>query len=95
MPMDVDYSWCLSLPAERLSVFMANSRDGSRIFAARMLLRRTEISSASLARVLIAYPFMTFRVIFAIHWQALKLWIKGCPVYPHPEKEARAHSQTS
>ena len=34
MPMEVEYDWVLSEPAEQLSVFMANSRAGVRIFNA-------------------------------------------------------------
>jgi DUF1365 family protein len=34
--------------------------------------------------VLCQYPLMTLRVITAIHWQALRLWVKGNPVHTHP-----------
>jgi hypothetical protein len=30
------------------------------------------------------YPFMTLKVVAMIHWQALRLWLKKSPVYPHP-----------
>lgn len=32
----------------------------------------------------IRYPAMSFGVIFRIHWQALKLWLKGVPFHPKP-----------
>ncbi|MDZ7643409.1 MAG: DUF1365 domain-containing protein [Woeseiaceae bacterium] len=86
MPMDVDYDWSFTPPGERVSVFMANDRDGERVFDAAMRLERREISGRSLARVLVSYPLMTLRVMGAIHWQALRLWLKRCPVYPHPDK---------
>jgi DUF1365 family protein len=28
---------------------------------------------------------MTLRVVGAIHWQALRLWIKGNPIHTHPQ----------
>ena len=87
MPMELEYNWVLSEPTERLSVFMANSRNGKRFFGATLDLNRTPISGASLARVLIRFPFMTAKIMLAIYWQALRLWIKRCPVYKHPEKE--------
>ena len=41
---------------------------------------------SNMAKVLITYPMMTVKVILAIHWQALKLWLKGTPVHDHPDK---------
>lgn len=87
MPMELEYNWVLSAPTGRLSVFMANSRNGKRFFGATLNLNRTPISGASLARVLFRFPFMTARIMLAIYWQALRLWIKRCPVYKHPGKE--------
>ena len=87
MPMELEYNWVLSAPADRLAVFMANSQDGKRIFDATLNLTRTEISGASLARVLIRFPFMTVKIISAIYWEALRLWVKRCPLYKHPAKD--------
>ena len=87
MPMDVEYDWIFRRPDERLSVFMANNVDGSRMFSASIMLRRTEITGGSLARVLATFPLMTARITSAIYWQALRLWLKRCPFYPHPDKK--------
>jgi len=86
MPMDIDYDWSFRAPGEALTVFMANERQGERVFSASLRLRRTEITGGSLARVLAAYPFMTIKVIVAIYWQAFRLWLKRSPYYDHPEK---------
>ena len=40
MPMDIDYDWALSQPLQRLSIYMANYKDGERIFDAAMALDR-------------------------------------------------------
>ena len=86
MPMEVDYDWSFIPPADRLNVFMANDADGQRVFSASIALQRTEISSTSLARVLVTFPFMTLKVISGIYWQALRLWMKRVPFHVHPNK---------
>lgn len=86
MPMNVNYTWALQRPAKRLSVFMANRVAGKCNFNATLRLQRKEITSHTLARVLLCYPFQTATTIFRIHWQALRLWLKGVPVSPHPDK---------
>jgi len=87
MPMDVQYDWCFSTPSERIGVYMANFRDGERFFQASIKMRRTEISGPSLARILVTFPLMTVKVVTAIYWQALRLWLKRCPLYVHPDKK--------
>ena len=84
MPMDVDYDWALTAPGARVSVYMANSKGGERIFDAAMQMARVEISSRTLAGVLLRFPLMTLKVITAIYWEALRLWLKRCPIHVHP-----------
>jgi DUF1365 family protein len=93
MPMDVDYDWRFSAPGSdrgsRLTIHMENAREGRKIFDATLDLERAEIGAGALARALARYPLMTLKVIAAIHWQALKLWVKGAPVHAHPSKPGR------
>jgi DUF1365 family protein len=57
------------------------------MFTAAMKLNRRPISGRSLASVLVRFPLQTFKIILAIYWEALRLWIKRCPVHAHPRKE--------
>jgi DUF1365 family protein len=43
------------------------------------------LSRANLYLAFISYPLMSLGVIFRIHWQALKLWLKGVPFHSKPK----------
>ncbi len=94
MPMNLDYTWGFSQPGETLNVHMALAQHATspaderpqKIFDATLRLGRTPITGARLAGVLLRFPMMTAQVVAAIHWQALRLWLKRVPVHTHPAK---------
>ncbi|MBD9369713.1 DUF1365 domain-containing protein [Xanthomonas sp. XNM01] len=88
MPMDCGYHWRFTPPGEDLHVHMDVFHAGTRSFDATLALQRRPLDGRSLARVLWRYPAMTAQVVGAIHWQALRLWLKRAPVHDHPRKAA-------
>ena len=85
VPMNRDYRWTFTAPGEELHVHMDVLRGDEREFDATLALARRPLDGWSLARVLWRYPLMTAQVIAAIHWQALRLWLKRTPVHDHPQ----------
>jgi len=85
-PMDMRYDWRLSDPRAQLHIHMENWRDETRAFDATMLLERQPFTGRSLSRALLNHPLMTTKVVSAIYWQALRLWLKGTPFFTHPAK---------
>ena len=67
-----------------------NMTDGSRVFDASLVLERRPFERRELRRCLARHPFMTGKVQCAIHWQALRLWLRRTPFVPHPKHRARA-----
>ena len=86
MDMRMEYDWIFTAPGERLVAHMNTVADGKAFFDATLQLERREWTRHELHRALVAYPLMTMRVIGGIHWEALKLWVKGVPVFSHVAK---------
>lgn len=82
--IELDYEFVLTDPGDSLVAHM-NTLDGGRhFFDATLSLERKEWSAKSLLLMLLRFPWMTAKVIAAIHWEALRLYLKKAPVYKHP-----------
>ena len=103
MPMNLAYEWGFSQPGEKLNVHMAlHERPAvadanaarQKMFDATMQLEHAPVTGARLAGMLLRFPLMTVQVVAAIHWQALRLWLKRVPVHTHPAKLKPAATAT-
>lgn len=86
MNMDADYGWRLNEPGDRLSLTLSRLASGERSFHATLSLRRQPLTRSALRRAAIRYPMMTAQIAAAIYFEALRLWWKRCPFYPHPNR---------
>ncbi|WP_160153492.1 DUF1365 domain-containing protein [Microbulbifer sp. ALW1] len=86
MPLDQFYQWRSTTPGDRLTVSIRSMEAGDCVFDACMSLKREEISAQALRNKLIQFPLFTVKIISAIYWQAMKLFIKRVPVVTHPDK---------
>ncbi|MDH7942801.1 DUF1365 domain-containing protein [Pseudohongiella sp. SYSU M77423] len=86
MPMDMQYHWRATTPADRLNINLQNWRDGEQAFNASLSLTSRPVTTGNLLRTLLSYPLMTVQVAAAIYWQALRIYLKRIPFVPHPKR---------
>ena len=83
--LEHSYEYALSQPGDDVwARIHVRDDDGGRPLTAVFHGRRRELTNATLARTLLRYPLMPLRVTGLIHWQALRLWLKGVPFHHKP-----------
>lgn len=71
------YEFRIVPPGDRVSVAMVVRRGTEVALTASFAGARRDITDAQILRVWLANPLMTFAVMAGIHWEALKMWLKG------------------
>ena len=82
----MNYHWQSTMPAKTLCIHLENWQQDTKIMDATMTLTRTPINEKKMNAILIHFPWMTVKVVMAIYWQALKLWLIGVPTFNHSKK---------
>jgi hypothetical protein len=86
MDMQGHYRFRLSAPGERLAVLIRQFDEHNRLkLVASQTGAGEPLTNGALWRAFRAMPVMTYKVMFAIHWQALKIWLGGARFFPKPE----------
>ena len=88
LPLDMEYRFRFELGVNQLSIHKENWRGSERVFHAGLQLKRSALTNAALLGALARYPFMTWKVIVTIYYQALRLWLKGVPFLGHGARDS-------
>lgn len=75
--MDARYDFRLSRPDGRLRVAIREFRGDHLVLVATQTGRREPFTAARLLLQTLRVPLQTAKVLGAIHWQALKIWLRG------------------
>lgn len=82
--MAMRYHFRIQPPAETVRLrILETDREGP-LLSATFSGRRHALTSAALLRSFVALPLVTLKIVAAIHWEALRLWLKGARLVPRP-----------
>lgn len=84
------YRFRMSRPGERLRVVINETREGQPILDATLAGERRELRDGTILRQVLRMPVATLKVVAAIHWEAVKIWLRGARFHrkpPPPEHE--------
>jgi len=88
LDMAMRYDFRVMPPGETLSLCIEASETGKLILNANLTGVREELCDSALLRLFCAIPFVTLKVVAAIHWQALRLYLKGILLSARPSPPA-------
>jgi DUF1365 family protein len=85
---DCRYQFRVRPPGEDVAIAIHEAEAGAPILNASFAGTRTELTDGALLKMLLRYPLMTVKVVAAIHYEALRLMLKGIKRHPHTPKAA-------
>ncbi len=96
--MEIDYHFRVVCRGDRLTIGIADhDRDGL-LMSAAMTAERRPLTDRALLAAFARAPFETVKVTAAIHWEALRLWLKGARFLNGPagdDKSIDRHSASA
>ena len=79
------YRFTLGEPGERLRVAIHETREGRGILDATVAGQRVVLRDGAILKLVALMPLMTLKVVAGIHWEALKIWLRGGKFHRKPE----------
>lgn len=79
------YRFTLGAPDVRIRVAIHETRAGEAILDATLAGERHALSDAAILGQVLRMPWMSVKVVAGIHWEALKLWLRGARFRRKPE----------
>lgn len=77
--VDGGYRFRLRPPGDQFTLVIVKQVAGTVDFVANLTTKRAPLTDSRLLSLSFTMPLMTLGVVAAIHWEALRLWIKGAP----------------
>ncbi|MEO3402425.1 DUF1365 domain-containing protein [Mucilaginibacter sp. CAU 1740] len=80
--MDTNFDFDLDIPGEKLKIKIDDyDKQGNRFFISTLNGVKKPLTDANLLLYFISFPLITVKVIWLIHLQAFKLWLKKIPFH--------------
>lgn len=79
-----DYRFVLTRPGARLALSIRHEDDAGLRLHAGFTGHRVPWTTRHLLLACARWPAATLQVVAGIHWEALRLWLKGLPLYRRP-----------
>lgn len=80
--MQMRYHFRVAPPDDEVKLRILETDSDGPLLSATFHGKRRALTMRSLLGSLFALPLVTFKIVAAIHWEALRLWLKGATLVP-------------
>ena len=81
MDMDTELDFNLALPGNRLQIQINDYQENRKFFLSTLVGKRVPLTDRMLFFYFLRFPAITISILLSIHWQAMKLWLRGLPYH--------------
>jgi uncharacterized protein len=92
--MAMRYRFRVSPPGEQVKLRILETDHEGPLLAATFIGRHRALTTRALLRAFVALPLVTVKIVVAIHWEAVRLWLKGARLVARPDA-ATANADSS
>lgn len=85
--MDCHYHFRIRSPLDDFQISIHQFDNDNKILTAYWDGKKRALNDLNIIKTVLSHPFMTYKVTAAIHWQALRLWLKGLRYIPKPKRK--------
>ena len=82
--MAMRYHFRVLPPGDHVKLRILETDHEGPLLSATFIGRRRALTTAALLRSFFALPLVTLKIVAAIHWEALRLWLKGVRLVARP-----------
>jgi DUF1365 family protein len=86
--MGMRYNFRMLPPGQEIRWRILETDASGPLLAATFAGRQVSVSTANLARLTASIPLLPIKIVGGIHWEALKLWLKGAKYISRPAPPA-------
>jgi len=90
---DCRYQFRIRPPGRKIAIVIQEEEAGAPVLTASFAGEHRPLGDGMLAKMLLRYPLMTLKVVVAIHFEAVRLMLKGIRRHPHRAKAVYAPAE--
>jgi DUF1365 family protein len=88
--MKMSYEFRVSPPGNTVAVAIDVLDADGLLLSTALSGRKRDFSDRALLRLFFSFPLLTLKVVTGIHWEALRLWLKGMKITNRPPEPDRS-----